>query len=301
MRLLLASTGLGAVFVMLASPSAAETVISTATTAPLSTSTSGDIRITSTGSVKPASGTAITINSSNAVKNEGAIAIQGVNGAVGILANPNLTGDITNSGSITIDEDYTPTDADKDGDLDGPFAQGTNRFGIHVLPGGNYSGNIVNSGAITVEGNQSAGIAVDSALTGSLSTTGKVNVVGDNSAGIRTAAVSGNVTIGSGSSTTAVGQNSVGVLLGGNVGGAVVIQGSVGSTGYRSTTAPADTSKLDSDDLLQGGSAVVVAGSVAKGILLDAKPADLDPNEADEDHDGVADANETTANLTTYG
>lgn len=301
MRLLLASTGLGAVFVMLAAPAIAETVISTATTAPLSTSTSGDIRITSTGSVKPTSGAAITINSSNTVKNEGAIAIQGVNGAVGILANPNLTGDITNSGSITIDEDYTPTDADKDGDLDGPFAQGSNRFGIHVLPGGTYTGNIVNSGAITVEGNQSAGVAVDSALTGSLSTTGKINVIGDNSAGIRTAAVSGNVTIGSGSSTTAIGQNAVGVLVGGNVGGAVVIQGTVGSTGYRSTTPPADTSKLDADDLLQGGSAVVIAGNVAHGILLDAKPADLDANETDEDHDGVADANETTANLTTYG
>src|SRR4029079_15813639 len=147
------------------------------------------------------SGAAITINSSNTVKNEGAIAVQGVNGAVGILANPNLTGDITNSGTITIDEDYTPTDTDKDGDLDGPFAQGNNRFGIHVLSGGSDTGNIVNSGAITIEGNQSAGIAVDSALTGSLSSSGKVNVTGDNSVGIRTAAVSGNVTIGSGSST----------------------------------------------------------------------------------------------------
>ena len=221
MRLLLASTGLGAVSVMLAAPAIAETVISTATTAPLSTSTSGDIRITSTGSVKPTSGAAITINSSNTVKNEGAIAIQGVNGAVGILANPNLTGDITNSGSITIDEDYTPTDADKDGDLDGPFAQGTDRYGIHVLGGGTFAGTVSNSGTITVEGNQSAGIAVDSALAGSITDTGKITVTGDNSVGIRTGDVSGNVSLGATSVTSVTGKDSVGVLLGGNIGGGV--------------------------------------------------------------------------------
>ena len=215
---------------------------------------------------------------------------------------PTSRASITNTGTITIDEDYTPTDADKDGDLDGPFAQGTNRFGIHVLSGGTFTGDIVNSGTITVEGNQSAGIAVDSALTGSLSTTGKVNVIGDNSVAIRTARRQRQrhhrqreldhrrrrrTRSAFSSAATSAEQ--------------LVIQGTVGSTGYRSTTPPADTSKLDSDDLLQGGSAVVVAGNVAHGILLDAKPADLDPNETDEDHDGVADASETTANLTTYG
>ena len=93
--------------------------------------------------------------------------------------------------------------------------------------GGTFTGNILNSGTITVEGNQSAGIAIDSALAGSLTSTGKVSVIGDNSVGVRTAAVSGNVTIGSGSSTTVQGQNSVGVLLGGDIGGALVIQGTV--------------------------------------------------------------------------
>ena len=224
--------------------------------------------------MKPTSGAAVTIDSNNTVKNEGAIAIQGVNDAAGILANPNLTGDITNSGTITIDEDYTPTDADKDGDLDGPFAQGTNRFGIHVLCGGTYTGNIVNSGTITVEGNQSAGIAIDSALTGSLSTTGKINVIGNNSVGIRTARGQRQRHHRQRAARPAPSARTRSACsLGGNVGGAVVIQGTVSSTGYRSTTPPADTSKLDADDLLQGGSAVVVAGNVARGILLDAKPA----------------------------
>ena len=301
MRFLLASTAFGALSVVLATQASAETVISTATTTPLSTSSSGDIRITSTGSVKPTGGAAVTINSNNAVKNEGAIAIKGANNATGILANSNVTGNILNTGTITIDEDYTPTDSDKDGDIDGSFAQGSGRFGIHVLSGGTFTGDISNTGTITVEGNQSAGIAVDSALSGSLNDTGKIGVLGDNSVGVRTGAVSGNVTIGSASTTNAQGANSVGVLLGGDIGGALVIQGTVNSTGYRSTTAPADTSKLDSDDLLQGGSAVVVSGSVAGGILLDAKPVDTDPNSTDDDHDGIADSSETTASVNSFG
>lgn len=301
MRFLLASTAFGALSVVLAGQASAETVISTATTTPLSTSGSGDIRITSTGSVKPTSGVAVTINSNNAVKNEGAIAIKGANDSAGIVANANVTGTILNTGTITIDEDYTPTDSDKDGDIDGPFAQGSGRFGIHVLSGGTFTGDIGNTGTIVVEGNQSAGIAIDSALAGSLNDTGKISVLGDNSVGVRAGTVSGNVTIGSGSVTSAQGANSVGVLLGGDIGGALVIQGTVNATGYRSTTAPTDTSKLDSDDLLQGGSAVVVGGSVAGGILLDSRPLDADPNSTDEDHDGIADANETTASINSFG
>jgi hypothetical protein len=269
MRFLLASTALAA---FSASPAvAAETVISTAVTAPVKTSTTAsDLRISSSGSVKVTGGTAVTIDSNNSAKNEGTIAITGANGATGILANPNLTGSITNSGTITIDENYTPTDADNDGDLDGPFAQGSGRYGIHVLGGGTFNGGVSHSGTITVEGNQSAGIAIDSTLNGSLGDSGKVSVIGDDSVGIRTADVVGGITIGTGSVTSVTGKNSIGILVGGNVGGGLVVAGKVNSTGYRATTLPADVSKLDSDDLLQGGSALVVAGNVAGGIVLDA-------------------------------
>ncbi|MES2119662.1 MAG: autotransporter domain-containing protein [Pseudomonadota bacterium] len=267
MRFLLASTALAA---LVAGPAAAETVISTAVTTPVKTSTANDdLRISSAGSVKVTSGAAVTIDSNDSVKNEGTIAFQGANNSTGILANPNLTGNITNTGAITIDENYTATDADSDGDLDGPFAQGSNRFGIHVLGGGTFTGNVANSGAITVEGNQSAGIAIDSPLIGSLNDTGKISVIGDDSFGIRTSDVSAGITIGAGSVTSVVGKNSIGVLVGGNVGGGVVIGGSISSTGYRNTTPPADTSKLDADDLLQGGSALEVAGNVNTGIVLD--------------------------------
>ena len=303
MRKLLAATCLTPLsFAFLPGVAGAETVISTAVTTPVLTSTGGDdVRISSTGSVKPASGAAVTIDSNDSVKNEGTIQITGSNNSTGILANTGLTANITNTGTITLDESYTPTDADSDGDLDGPFAQGTGRFGIHVLSGGTFTGNIVNSGTINIEGNASAGIAVDSTLAGNLSmTTGAINVIGDNSVGIRTSAVNGNVALTNGT-ISVQGANAVGVQLAGDISGALVIQNTVNTTGYRSIVAPADTSKLDADDLLQGGSAVVVAGNVAGGIVFDARPADSSTTDTDEDDDGILDAQEGTASINSYG
>jgi len=299
MRVFLASTGLGVVLALGAAPASAETVISTAVTTPQTTGVSGDIRISNTGSIKlPGSGIAVTINSNNYVKNEGTIAFNNANDSTGILANTNLTGDITNTGTISLLEDYTPTDSDSDGDLDGTFAQGSNRFGIHVLSGGTYTGNILNTGTITIEGNQSAAIAIDSPLTGSLSAGGTINVVGNDSVGIRTGAVSGDVRV-TGGSISVLGGNSVGVSIGGDVGGAVVLQGAISTTGYRTTT-PLDTSKLDADDLLQGGSAVVISGNVAHGVLFDLKPTASGSN-TDVDGDGIPDAQEGSSAITTYG
>ena len=300
MRILLVTSSFGAITLAMAGQaSAAETVISTAVTTPVLTN-GNDIRIAATGSVRPTSGAAVTLNTNNFVRNDGNIGIQGANNSTGILANTNLTGGITNTGTITLDENFTPTDSDNDGDIDGPFAQGSGRFGIHVLGPDAFNGSILNSGTINIEGNQSAGIAVDGTLNGVLTNTGNIAVVGNNSFGIDLNDVYGSVLLTNGAISVR-GQDSVGVMLGGDIGGALVIQNTVTSTGYRSTTAPADASKLDADDLLQGGSAVVVAGNVAGGILLDTRPADANPNDADEDDDGIPDVSEPTANITTYG
>jgi len=303
MRKLLAATCLTPLsFVLLPAHASAETVISTAVTTPVLTSSGNDdIRITSTGSVKPTSGAAVTIDSNDSVKNEGAIQITGANNATGILANPGLTGNITNTGTIIIDEAFTPTDSDNDGDLDGAFAQGSGRYGIHVLGGGTFTGTIANSGGITVEGNSSAGIAIDSTLAGNISLTGgTITVLGNNSVGLRAAAVNGNVALTSGS-ILAQGSGAIGVQLAGDISGSLVIQNTVSSTGYRHPTSPSDPSKLDADDLLQGGSGVVVGGNVAGGILFDAKPADNSTTDTDEDDDGIPDANEGTASITSFG
>ena len=97
------------------------------------------------------------------------------------------------------------------------------------------------------------------------------------------------------------GANSIGVALDGDIGGALTIQGTIASTGYRSTTAPTDASKLDADDLLQGGPALRVSGDVAGGILFDAPPANNSATDDDEDDDGIKDADEAVATVRSFG
>lgn len=223
-----------------------------------------DISITSSGSVVTSGGVAVTIDSDNKVTNAGTVQVTDANDATGILAQSGTSGSITNSGKIIVDETYAPADDDKDGDLDGPFASGSRRAGIRTA--GAFAGSIANSGEITVEGNDSHGILLGGPLAGSLSSTGKVAVTGDRSAGVRAGAVSGDVTLGG--AITAVGRDAVGARFDGNIGGTLLVEGQIGATGYRYTTAPASTSKLDADDLLQGGPALMVAGSVANGITL---------------------------------
>lgn len=270
-RLLLTSSAtlaLAAAAVAAASASA-QTVIDTKRTTAVTTATvkngsADSVSITAAGSVVPTSGVAVTIDSNNNVANAGTIQVSDANGATGILAQAGVRGDIANTGKIIVDESYTATDTDKDGDLDGPFAQGTGRTGIRTA--GAFAGTITQGGEITVEGNDSAGIHLGGALSGGLVHTGKTAVVGDRAVGVRAEGVSGSITLGG--TVAAIGRDAIGARFDGNIGGALVVEGAIGTTGYRYTTPPADVSKLDADDLLQGGSALIVAGDVAGGITL---------------------------------
>jgi hypothetical protein len=296
-RYLLASTALLA----MATAAHAEDVTTKKTT-PLLTSTikngaADAINITKDGSVVLTSGTAVTMDSNNNVANAGAITITNANGVRGIVANAGTTGDIVNTGTITLDEPYTPTDDDKDGDLDGPFALGSNKIGIRTE--GDHTGKITQSGTITIKGNDSAGVSLGGKLTGNFTHDGKTNVLGDNAIGVKTGQIDGNVRLAG--SVLAQGKNAIGAQFGGDVNGAMVVQGAIVSTGYRYTTPPADPSKLDADDLLQGGSAIVIEGNVTGGIVLAVAPKDSDPNNADEDGDGIPDATEGAAKVATYG
>ncbi|MBO9527838.1 MAG: autotransporter domain-containing protein, partial [Sphingobium yanoikuyae] len=87
----------------------------------------------------------------------------------------------------------------------------------------------------------------------------------------------------------------------GDVTGSMVIQGVVSSTGYRSTTAPSATTGLDADDLLQGGPAVLIEGNVTGGIRLAVAPRDNNAADKDEDKDGIEDAKEGNAAVTSFG
>lgn len=299
---LLATTAIVGTALLLVPGAARATDVTTKQTAPLRTSTvkagaPDTIVVTSAGSVVLTSGTAITQDSNHAVSNAGTLSVSNASGAIGIDSLAGTSGDIVNTGTITIDEPYAPTDTDNDGDLDGAFALGANRFGIRTQ--GAHAGKLTQSGTITVEGNDSAGIALGGTLTGAFTHDGTTKVVGDRSVGVSTGAITGNVRLAG--TVSAQGKDAVGARFGGDVTGAMVVQGLVSATGYRYPTAPADASKLDADDLLQGGSALVVEGNVTGGIVLAVPPKDTDPAKADEDADGIEDAKEGSARVVSYG
>lgn len=317
---LMASTGLvssaaisAALLSLGATAAQAETSISTARTTAVSTATissSGgpdDVKITSAGSVKlPAGGgtVAVTINSNHKIVNEGTIQFTGVDGTTGISADAGVTSEITNSasGKIILDESYTPTDTDNDGDLDGEFATGTGRIGIKTA--GLFTGNITNAGSIQIEGNNSFGVQLGGPLAGKFVNNGVISVLGRDSVGVQLGDVNATAATGSGNvrlagTITATGERATAAKLNGNIAGTLEVQGALTATGYRYTTAPADPSKLDADDLLTGGSALVVGGNVAGGIILAVPPTDGTGD--DRDNDGIKDSEEGSANVRSFG
>jgi hypothetical protein len=297
-RRLLAGTALAA----LAQPLAAQTVINTARTTPVVTSTANngqpaDVRIDAAGSVTVTSGTAVTIDSNNDVTNAGKIAVSNADNASGIRVTGMRTADIANSGTITIDEAYTATDTDNDGDLDGPFAIGTGRTAIRIDDG--LIGNLSHTGTIVVEGNQSAGIRATGPITGTFTHEGKTTVTGNQSVGVAVGDISGNVRLAG--EITVRGAGAQGAVLGGDLGGALRVQSAITATGYRTVPAPSDPARLDADDLLQGGSALVIEGNVARGIVFEIAPSDTVANDPDEDKDGIEDAKEGNTRIIAYG
>lgn len=294
-----------------ASGAFAETTITDTRTSGVSTATINngapdDIRITSTGKVKPTTGGsagniagAVTANSNHDIINEGEISAEDVSYLAGIKVNAGTVGDVTNKATITLSSSLEQKDNNKDGNLDGPFVGGTNKFGILVQ--GAMTGNILNDtgGSIAIEGNDSAGILVLGPLTGNFTNRGNISVTGDNARGIQfTAPVTGDVSISG--AVNALGENALGVQTD-DISGRLTIQGAISARGFRYPSRPplaTDRDNLDADDKLLGNSALVVAGNVGGGILLDAAPiAGIDydgdgiPNstDTDDDNDGIPD------------
>jgi hypothetical protein len=288
----------------LAAAAHAETVISSKRTTPIATATANNgsadsIRIDEGGSIEVASGAAVTVNSNHDVTNEGGINLKdAADHSSGIVVAPGVIADVLNDGVISIDDNYTPSDTDKDGDLDGAFAEGSDQHGIWVQ--GAMTGDITNThaGSISVDGNDSYAILVDGPLTGNLTSTGQIRASGNDSYGIL---VNGDVTgdISVGGQIAVQGENATALQINGDVTGAVNITSTATATGYRYTQRPTDEqiAALEDEDKLQGGPAVWIAGSVTGGVVFDRTPQDLDPNDADEDNDGVDDINETTAQI----
>lgn len=289
---------------------AEDVTIDSATTTPLSTSdpvaggpvASGDITIVTGGSITITAGqTAITVDSDNDVTTGGQISSSNADNTIGILLENGFEGTISHTGSITLNETYLPNNPDNDDDLDGPFAQGTNRHGIY-LAAGTFTGNVSSSGSISIEGNNSSGITLEGLLDGNFTTTGNISVTGDDSVGIRiNSGVTGDVRLSGGATTR--GENSSALVIDGAIGGELVINGTWTSTGFRYPSRLPDVSDLDADDLLIGGPAVVIRSDVAGGILIDGIGVEDD---LDDDNDGITETtgdpnDDASASLVSYG
>ena len=310
---------------VLASAAQAQVDIGSARKSPLLTSTvssgsAADVTVSEDGSVVMTGGVAITGDSDNdIVLEEGSLITmeEAEDGDTGILLNAGQTGDLTMGGGISITDDIDSyEDEDDDGDEDGPFASGSDRYGIRVVGDGVRTGDILveDTGSIAVQGDDSAGISIESALAGDLTVLGSVSVTGDNGVGVRIAGdIDGDILL-SGSTVSVTGEGSVGVSVENAVSGALQIQSTVTSNGYRYTYQPTSVADLDedeaddvvlsndslyledldADDLLQAGAAVQVSADVGGGILLGAAPSyeDSDGEDGDDDRDGVDNGDE---------
>lgn len=310
-KILAATVALGPL--CLACAAFADTTITSSTSNALKTSTAGNITINAGGSVNVKTGEAVTVDSSNSVSNAGSITMNVAgNSTTGLKLIAGNTGEITNSGTIDLEDGYSRPDANKDGLPDGPWATGTDRRGLWLTGPGAFTGNITNSGGITVKGESSYGVALDSVLTGNFASTGTITVTGDNSYGFRsTAAINGVAPVSGtaealhiGGSVSVTGNASQGIDVEGDVtGGRVTFDGSVTVTGFSSTNRFVGTvfNKLDPSDLAQSGPAVTLAGNLSNGALFDATPTGNISATTDLDGDGVADTTQKTSAITVFG
>ena len=227
-------------------PAHADTTVSTGTTATYATSTAGNVTVAGTGTLTGATGAVITVDSSNnaTVNANGTInagtATTPLTGNIGILANPGVTTTITNAGTISVLENFTPDSTKINGSFtSAPVSGVSGRYGIYGASGGTLNATISNTGGITVDGENSAGIQIDSALNGSINTQG------------------------------VIGSGAQGYVQSGAVTGVVLIDG--GITNSYSYTDTAGTSLILSPTALNTGTAVVeIDNSVSGGILLNA-------------------------------
>lgn len=313
MRYLYATAAAVAPLLLACGAQAQDLVIDTNRTTPITTanatgSGAANIFIRNGGSITLTSGTAVTVNSNNTfeIEDNGVISmIESASGSTGVLVEGGTTTGLRIGGSITITDTLTePKDDDGDGDVDGPFATGSDRYGIRLTGAGDVTGNIelLTGSTVFVEGNSSYGMSLETGLVGNLISRGTIRVVGNNSTAVRALGDIDGIVYLAGS-INAVGEGSTAIGMFGDISGGLNIQGTVSATGYRYTNRPTDEAiaNLDADDLLQGGPAVIIAGNVAGGVTFGRAPTDTDTDNPDEDGDGIPDAQEGAAQINVYG
>lgn len=290
------------------------TVRSTVFTSTANNGTPGDVVVTESGSIEfenSDGAEGIVVDTDNTVLLDGDIVIEDSDNSTGIRITAGRVSSIEVNGRIDLIEDYEREDEDLDDDDDGPIAIGTGRTGILAEAGSALAGDIVlgAGSSITVEGNDSSAIRLRSGLEGDLVLDGLLSVRGSNTVGLDIAGPVGGDLLVSGN-IGATGDGTVGVSLAEDVGGTVTVEGAVSATGFTSTSqtnyvAPAnvteDTEPLeerrDADDLLDGGPAFAIGGSVAGGLLINGRVDDFVSEEDldDETKDTVEDFDENRA------
>ena len=278
-KLLLGSVSGVAMLMAFAPSTMAQTVVNDARTAPVETD-GQDVTIEGGGSITiENAGPAVVLNSSNAVTiaSGATIAIDGVNDATGVSLEGGTDRSFTNSGRISLTEtDFTPTDTDEDGIVDGAFAEGSGRTGILISGASPFEGNVelASTSIIDVQGNDSFGINLtntsmaQNGLTGNLSQSGAISVRGDNATGINVGSgISGDFAQIGVVRTTGLDAQSVNIDA--DIQGGFVNSGGLTNTGYRVTTRPASgRDVLGAEDLLQAGSAISVNADIQRGIRI---------------------------------
>jgi hypothetical protein len=215
---------------------AADLSVTNTRTEPVSTSNAsggaGNVTIEGNGAVSVASGTAITVDSSNKVTNGGRIeSSSGANGRGVVITGGALSSTITNNGTIQLLADSKTDTVDQ------------LNYGILLDSSASMTGDIINSSGatITVDGLNSVGILTRGSLIGNLRNQGAIK---------------------------AQGTGSIGVLISGNVTGAVSNSGTI-NTGTAATQTRDNKGDIVTIPETVGGQGLAVGGSVSGGVLND--------------------------------
>ena len=273
---------LGSCFTALLIPQAtlAQVDISDARTTTVSTSTEGendtpsDVNILTGGSVTVTEGTAVELDSDNALTNAGAINITDANDVTGVLISGGVTGSFSNTGSINLTETNDPEELQENGDI----SIGTGRVGILISGASPFTGNVENAtgSQLTMEGRESAGIRLDSgaSMIGDILHNGQMTLIGGETNGIEILGdVIGNLAVGGLVAST--GENNTAVNVAGDIDGGIEVSGSLGATGYASTIRrPIPTRPLAGardvataeGSIRQARAALAISGNVTEGV-----------------------------------
>lgn len=195
--------------------------VSSALTVPVATATAannspGNISIVSGGSLSVATGTAATINSSNALTNGGTINSTIATGGIGVLIDAGNPIAFANNGAITLSA-----------------TGGSGNIGISIA--GPATGTIASStaGSVTVAGDGATGVAIAAPFSGTIGLR-TVAVSGANSTAVSvTAPLTGGLTL-TGTNLSS-GAGGYGLLIAAPVSGTVTVGGALSAGTVRST------------------------------------------------------------------